>query len=339
MVVAAVNVRQGIRGKLAAELRHYGANLLLVPKKDAGSFLEEKDLAVLRDPRVKDRLTGYAPFLYALASVQGKPVVLGGTHFRRVKELSPWWHVEGRAPREKGEALVGANAASKLGLRVGDRFSAVTQDSARAFSVAGILRTGGAEEHQVFVPLESLQLLTGRPGLLSSVLLRGRAEEGRREAVAFLRRAWPGAEPRTLSQVAGAEEAVLSRLTVFLTLVSLLVLFSAGVGVFASTTTAALERRAEVALMRALGAERRAVARVLACEAAGIGLIGGVLGCVLGLLFAEAIGLSVFRSFVFPGWMSLAAGPALGVGVALLSSLSVVRRTAAAAPAAVLRGE
>ena len=91
--------------------------------------------------------------------------------------------------------------------------------------------------------------------------------------------------------------------------------------------------------MRALGAEEKRVASIFACEALTIGVVGGAVGFALGLMFAEAISVSVFGSFVFPRLISLPAGLAVGLGVALFSSLSVVRKVMATAPASVLKGE
>ena len=339
LVVASVNLRQGIRGKLGEELRHYGANLVLLPPSGTALFLREKDLGRLAGQEMEERLLGYAPFLYQVVKIHGKDVVLAGTRFGAVKRVSPWWQVDGSWPEGKEAALVGFNVASKLGLRSGDRISATYKASRMTFTVAGVLRTGGAEEHQIFVDLESSQLLTGRHGLLGAVLVSARAERALDDTAAFLRRAWPEAEVRTLWQVARAEEALLSRIEVFLMLVSLIVLFASGLGVFATMTTAALERKVEVALMRALGAEERRVASIFACEALTIGVVGGAVGFALGLLFAEAISVSVFGSFVFPNLISAPAGIAVGAGVALFSSLSVVWKVATTAPAAVLKGE
>ncbi|MBI4525471.1 MAG: ABC transporter permease [Deltaproteobacteria bacterium] len=339
LIVAAVNLRQGIKGKLAAELRNYGANLLLVPGAGTGPFLKQQDLLILQDRKIKDRLLGYVPFLYGVAKIQGKDIVFGGTVFTAVKEVTPWWQVTGIWPERAEAALVGANVASKLGLRLGSSFSVVYKTSQFTFTVTGILSTGGAEENQVFVQLGSLQRLSGRPGLLSSVLISSRTAPGLEETFAFLQRAWPGADLRTLRQVAQAEEAVLSRLEIFFTLVGALVLLASGLTVFATMTTAALERRAEMALMRALGAGRREVVWIFASEAAGIGVMGGFLGSAFGLLFSEVVSLSVFRSFVSPSLISLPTGLVVALAIALFSSLSVVKRTAAVAPAVVLRGE
>ncbi|MBI2989353.1 MAG: ABC transporter permease [Deltaproteobacteria bacterium] len=339
LVVASVNLRQGIGGKLAEELKHYGANLLLLPADGTGLFLKEKELGSLAGQGGEGRLLEYAPFLHQIVKIRGKDAVLVGTRFAAVKKVSPWWQVEGDWPEEKDAVLVGSNLASKLGLRPQARISVAYKASRASFTVAGVLSTGGAEEHQIFVDLESSQVLTGRDGLLSAVLVRSRVEKGLDGTAAFLRRAWPGAEVRTLWQVARAEDALLSRVEILLTLVSLIILFASGVAVFATMSTVALERKIEIALMRALGAEERRVALIFACEAFTIGLAGGLVGSVLGLLFAEGIGLTVFRSFVIPSLISLPAGLSVGLGVALFSSLSVVRKVGRTAPAAVLRGE
>lgn len=339
LVVASVNLRHGIKGKMAEELKNYGANLVLLPANGTTLFLKEKDFGNLAAQGVKDRLIAHAPFLYQVVKIQGKDVVLVGTRFAAVKTVSPWWQVEGNWPDRKEAALVGLNVASKLGLRRGDRISAAYKASRMTFTVSGFLRTGGAEEHQIFVDLEASQLLTGRHGLLSAVLVSARAEGALDETASFLRRTWPEADVRTLWQVARAEEALLSRIGVFLMSVSIIILFASGLGVFATMTTAALERKVEVALMRALGAGEKRIALIFACEALAIGLVGGVAGLALGLLFAEAISLSVFGSFVLPSLISVPTGLAVGIGVALFSSLSVVRNVASTAPAAVLRGE
>lgn len=337
LVVAALNLRYGIRGRLAQELRSYGANVVLVPRTDP--FLKERDVAILEDKTLKDRILGYAPFIHRVAKVDGKDVVLVGTRFSQLRKISQWWQVEGRWPEKEDEALIGSNVASKLGLRMDDRFSAVHKTSRLGFSVTGILRTGGAEEHQVFVLVETLQRLTLLHGFLTSILVSSRAGKELEETVAILQKAWPQAEARTLLQVARAEETLLARLEIFLTLVSLLILIAAGLSVYATMSTAALERRVEMALMRALGAGGRQVGWIFASEALGIGLIGGFLGCAVGLLLSEVIGLSVFGSFIFPSLMSLPSGLGVGLGISLFCSLWVVRRVSALQPAVVLKGE
>lgn len=337
LVVAALNLRHGIRQKLAGELRSYGANLVLVPR--SGPFLNERGLAALEDEGLKQRVLGYAPFAYSVVRVGGNDVVLAGTRFSQATKISPWWQVEGRWPERGDEALVGVNAAAKLGLGLGGRFSAVHKSSELGLTVVGLLRTGGGEEHQLFVPLESVQSLTHLRASLNSVLVSVAAGENLDRTVDVLQKAWPEVEAKALLSVSRAEAVFLARLEIFLALVSLLILLAAGLGVYAAMSTAALERKVEMALMRALGAEKNRVARIFASEALAIGVIGGLAGSAVGLVLSEMMGLSVFGSWIVPGAGSLLAGPAVGAGISLACSLWVVKRALALQPAAVLKGE
>ncbi len=339
LIVAGVNLSRGIRGRLAEELRNYGSNLLLVPRAGAGAYLKEKEIDVLEDKSVQGRLMGYAPFLYSLVKIQGKNIVAAGTEFPAVQKISPWWQVEGKWPEVEDEALVGSNLASKFGLRLGDRVTVAYRTSELAFSVTGILRTGGSEEHQIFISLKSAQLLTGLRGRVTSVLVSSRAGEDLDRAVDLLRQALPDAEIRTLLQVATAEKTLLSRLETFLVLVGLIVLVASGLSVYSTTATAALERKVELALMRALGAEEKRVTRIFTSEIAAVGMVGGLIGCIIGLVLTEVISVSVFRAFVLPSFLSLPIGLGVGLGVSLLSSLALAKKVAKVSPAIVLRGE
>jgi putative ABC transport system permease protein len=157
-----------------------------------------------------------------------------------------------------------------------------------------------------------------------------------REALAA---AMPDAEVRTPFQVAKAEEKILGRLQRLLLLVTSLVLGAAALGVFATAASAALERRREVGVLKALGAEEKRVVRLFAAEAIAMGLAGGVLGFGLGLLMAEAIAWPVFGTFIAPSARALGVSLAVGLGVSLGASLPPIRRAARVAPVAVLRGE
>lgn len=339
LVVATLNLRHGVMGRFAEELRAYGPNLLLVPKAGTGPFLEERKLQRLEEKPVEGRLKGYVPFVFGIAKIQGRDLVLGGTDFRAVERVSPWWRVEGRWPRGKAEALVGANVAVKLGLHLGDSVSVSHESGRRIFVVAGIARTGGAEEHQVFVDLETAQNLLGLAGLLSTVLASSRTAADLEKTVGIVRQAWPDADVRAQLQIAEAEKEILSRLEILLTLVAVVVLFASGLSVFSTMAKEALERRVEMALMRALGARGREVAGIFASEAAAIGILGGLVGFIFGSLLTQVIGMSVFRTLIYPDPVGLLAGIAVGVGISLVSSLSVVGRIAGVAPAPVLRGE
>ena len=122
-------------------------------------------------------------------------------------------------------------------------------------------------------------------------------------------------------------------------LVTLAALVAAALAVGATSATTVLERRAEVGLMKALGAGNTLVGAFFATEQVLLALVGGAIGYALGLGLARILGESVFgippteRLILLPVILGLAAV------VALAGSLLPLRRAARLDPAPVLRGE
>ena len=63
----------------------------------------------------------------------------------------------------------------------------------------------------------------------------------------------------------------------------IIVVFVAAVALFNTLTLSVLERRREIGVLRAMGSSRRFTLQMILAEAAGIGVVGGVLGLLFGL--------------------------------------------------------
>ncbi len=103
-------------------------------------------------------------------------------------------------------------------------------------------------------------------------------------------------------------------------------LLTAGLSVFIALWSAVRERRADLALLRMLGASPAKVAALLLSEALWLGLIASVVGVLLGQGFAAALGwlLQLDNSLLIGGmvWPSqLWLVPGLALTVSLLSAL------------------
>ena len=103
-------------------------------------------------------------------------------------------------------------------------------------------------------------------------------------------------------------------------------LLTAGLSVFIALWSAVRERRADLALLRMLGAAPRKVAALLLCEAVWLGLVASVLGLLVGQGFAAALGwfLQLDNSLLIGGlvWpLELWVVPTLALGVSLVSAL------------------
>lgn len=68
-------------------------------------------------------------------------------------------------------------------------------------------------------------------------------------------------------------------------MVVVVIIACAGVAVLNTLLASVLERRRDVAVLRAVGAARRQIVRGVVCEAVAIGVAGGVLGTIAGSLF------------------------------------------------------
>jgi putative ABC transport system permease protein len=103
-------------------------------------------------------------------------------------------------------------------------------------------------------------------------------------------------------------------------------LLTAGLSVFIALWSAVRERRADLALLRMLGAPPRKVAALLLCEALWMGLVASVLGLLLGQACTAALAwlLQLDNSLLIGGvvWpVALWVVPALALGVSLVSAL------------------
>ncbi|MGH7456407.1 MAG: ABC transporter permease, partial [bacterium] len=151
-----------------------------------------------------------------------------------------------------------------------------------------------------------------------------------------LREAVPDAEVRIVRQVAEGEGAILRKISLLMFLIALAIFCTSILGVTSTMTTTVLERRKEVGLFRALGAEGRQISSVFLGEALLLGLLGGVLGCGLGYLIAQQISWQIFGEMLKYNSLSLPVAVVIAVLIAMLGSLLPLRKAFAFDPVVVL---
>ena len=77
-------------------------------------------------------------------------------------------------------------------------------------------------------------------------------------------------------------------------LIAVLAFAAAVLAVMSTMMTTVLERRTEIGLMKAIGSGNGKIVRLFLAEALIIGLVGGLVGCGLGVGLAHVIGKAVF---------------------------------------------
>lgn len=282
-----------------------------------------------------------------------------------IRGIAPWWQIRGEwlSDTTSGGAIVGEEIAQVVNIQIGDEI-AITYDGRReTLKVKGVVATGGFEDQQVFVTLEDAQRILRAPNavdkILVSALVKPDDELARKphdkmtseEHVVWYCSPYIGAityqieeaigyaKVKPIRQVSEAEGKVLSQTQLIFLLIAASALSVSAIGVASTMMTTVVERRKEIALMKALGAEESQIALQFIADALIVGLVGGVLGYLLGNLLAQFIGASVFDAVISPSVFSLPVTLGISIGVAFLGSLLPARRASAIVPASVLKGE
>ncbi len=337
-----------------------------------GAYLKEADLIRMKQGFWRHNIVSYAPVLPIQADVNGSSVDLIGTYFEKhlgsgsdafttgAKTTYPWWKVTGAWPRDDSDrVLLGERLAARLGRKPGDTI----QVAGRKLKVAGILFAGSSQDDAIVAPLALVQNMAGKPGLVRrvyvSALTKPEDDLARRDpntlspdmkdrwicspyanSIAYeLQQDVPRSRAEQIRQVAQNEGSVLAHIEGLMLLVTLAALLASALAVSSAMATAILERRAEVGLMKALGAGNATVAALFLAESALLAVIGGLVGFGAGDLLARQIGQWIFgsRLGIQPVLLPIVLG--IAVVVTFAGSAASIRKAMAFDPVFALRGD
>ena len=290
----------------------------------------------------------------------------GTTYLTGIDRTNPWWTVEGKWFDEGADqCLVGSAFARKLGVKTGDTLNIKANDRTgwRTLRIVGVLTTGGPEDSAVVAPLAAAQQLAGKPGqyrrLYVSALTKPEDAFARKDpktmtqaeydrwyctpyisAIALqISEELKGTDVRVIRRVAEGEGNVLTRVRTLLWLVTFASLLAAALAVGASAAASVIERRTEIGLMKALGANSGLVGVLLAAEQLLLAFVGGGLGYAAGILMARILGERIFGFTPEPKLFVLLIVLVLAALTTLLGSALPLRRASRYDPAPILRGE
>jgi len=350
---ALLNLQTDAKRRLTAEFRSFGANILVLPKSPNAVSVStmtappEAQLAPSPDPSVTIHS---ASLLYAIANANpvsssvSLPVVVVG-----YSGVMP-----GSAPldslsREQSQAspantqpipcIAGQQLAAKMNVKSGDKVSLRNSDRHLDCVLTDILKTGDAQDGQLFLALLDVQQFANTPGKITAIQINASGDGSQVEQYAAqLRQKLPDAEIRPLHEFSEAQARVYSRISGLLTAATILILSLTVLCVMAAMTNIAAERRNDVGMMKAIGGSAHRVLNLFLTEAVILGLAGGFIGAAAGIALSMALGKAVFGVAAAPRLIVYPISVALTVIVAILGAYPL-RRLANVRPATIFRGD
>jgi len=355
VISSLLNLQFDIERKLTQEFRVLGANVVIAPAQnalpaatatdgmiDTPSLIDEDAALNAVDRNRTGELEAAAPFLYFVANVNNTQVMAAGTWLDQLRKLNPSWLVTGSWIEARGNqslCIVGRNVADQFSLSPGQSLNLVYQGHTVPLTVSGIADSGGSEDNQIFLDEKVAQQLTGLNGQIAAVMLnvRGTPEEIQQYA-SRLAADIPNDDVHPVRDVAAGEGALLSRIRLLIAAMVGLILVLTALCVLATMAALAMERRADVGLMKALGGSISRVVGLFLTEVGVLGAAGGVLGCLLGIILSRWMGERVFGASITPRWSAIPLTVGMMIAAALAGALPL-RMLGKVKPAVILRGE
>ncbi len=299
---------RGYEAGLGRELNNMGIQMMLVPLgcpyDAAARVLKGKTLDVslpaesVKTVRKDSAVAIAAPMLMATLPrpSEGRTDLWVGVD-ESVRPLKPWWKMKegSRWFPDANSVILGAEAAHAELREVGDTF--FSPETGRKFTVCGVLeRSGTSDDSQFFAPLATAQAMFHQPDRITAVAIRLKDPTLIGDASTRLQEV-KGAQVVTMAEMMGTFLNLVGSVRTLVFAITVLALCISGLSVFNTMLSAVLERTRELGVLRAVGASRGQVFRLLAIEALLLTTIGSALGIVLALLAGRFVEMGV-RLFV-----------------------------------------
>jgi putative ABC transport system permease protein len=263
----------------------------------------------------------------------------------------------GTWPTEDGQVLLDTTTAADSGYEIGDEVSLITSTPQPRIekTLVGTARFAGTSlvgaSIVMLSPGDAQQLYLGGEDAWSQIWVTAAPGTTQDELKAEVDAVLPEGYEATTGAAAAARAA--TRIDEALSFVTTFLLVFAGValtvGAFLIVNTFSIlvaQRSRELALLRAIGASRRQVARSVLLEAGVVGLVGSAAGVGLGILLAigikavfARIGLDLSENELVLQPRTVLVALAVGLLVTLVAAYLPARRAGRVPPVAAMRDD
>ena len=219
--------------------------------------------------------------------------------------------------------------------------SDIMDNNGTEFRISGIVDTGGNEDSIIYATTADVAKLAGskRGADVVEYSVNAMGDELNAIVNRINKNTNTAVKAQTVTKITSSDTRIIAMLQTLFWIVSLVVLVLTLVGVGTTISSIVSQRRNEIGLRKALGADSRAIGVEFYVESGIYGLIGGLLGTAIGYVLARVLCATVFGRAIGFDWLLGAGSLLLSVAIAVIASIPPVRRATRIDPAIVLREE
>ena len=337
---------------------------------NTNQFLDYREIRKLSGIFWTNQILAYAPMLSQQVQIRNHLVTIQGTEFGErearsaFQKAAPYISIRGKWPVSNDEVVVGEKLAERDGIKLNQLITIDSNGNRSDFRVSGIAQSGGVEDHEIFAHLGRVQELTGHPNEFKQLLVSAivspqdalyyrfhrnprslNPEEFERyscrpyvtSVAGDISKIFTGSEARVVLQITQTEEKISKKVNWLMILVTLAALIASSLTMTSTTTAMILERRKELALMKAIGSRSGFLILYLLAEIAILGILGSLLGYALGSALSVGLSKSFFQATFELKLVVLPLVGLIGLLIILLGSLFPLRQAIALQPARALK--
>jgi putative ABC transport system permease protein len=221
------------------------------------------------------------------------------------------------------------------------------------FEIKGVMQAkgtspaGGDMDDRIYIPLSTMMRRVANVDYITAIKIRLTTTKDMEKTAAGIKALLrerhtlaPGTPDdftvTTPTEVTQMAQKVAGTFNIFLALVAAISLIAGGVVVANIMLISVNERRKEIGLRKAVGAQRKDIMQQFLYEATGVTLTGGVIGIVLGAIGAKILE-AITQMPMSISWESVALGVVFSSLVGIIAGLHPARKAAALQPIEAMR--
>jgi len=342
-VVALMSVSQGLKDAVSAQFAMMGTDTITIMpgQLTSGGYgaepLDDGDLKLIEGIRGVDIVN---PVLMRTAKVifQGeeKYTYVMGMPPDKVQQvlldMGGVTIVEGRITGENDKygVIIGYKIVDdffKKDVRIGDKL----EIEGKEFKVRGSLSKIGnpQDDSQIYINMETAREIFNKSDEITMMMVKVKSgfdpETVAKDISKKLedRRGSKDFSVMTSAQLANTVQNVLGIIQIVLVGIAAISLMVGGVGITNTMYTSVQERTRQIGIMKAIGATNEDIQLIFLVESGLLGLVGGAIGCLLGVILALGVqygaaqsGFEVLKASITPELVAFALGFSFIVGMA-----------------------